>query len=346
VKALDFLAERGKALGYNLTIGERELILKESNACNGKMTKGDWERLINKQFLQHQERLTLSDYVAKSHDRHLGQQMLKWTSRLGISFFAMTGAHTAGEAGMHAVGATIVGCVTSLGGGTFNQLVTGSRPVGWVKDPSFLAITCASALVGFYVWPFLERLTTDEEEAAAAAAAKEEERKKFEKKMDAENGGNDYKCRPSALRYSLETIALGSLAVVGAQQGIVGAYHPIVSCALGVSIAFGGVVRDLMCKRDLSLGASTGCQSYGIASLSGASVYVALRELHVWNCAGSTSKLVKGGIPIGLRILMGFATVFGVRAFGWNSMPDGLFLSMDDNADANVKLVKTSAKKP
>ncbi len=100
-------------------------------------------------------------------------------------------------------------------------------------------------------------------------------------------------------------------------------------------------MRDLMCGRDLSLGASTGCQSYGIASFSGAAVYVALRELHVWNCAGSTSKLLNGGIPIGLRIIVGFGTVFGIRAAAWQNKPYGLLLRMEEMAELNEKRVET-----
>ncbi|GMI21165.1 hypothetical protein TrRE_jg10922, partial [Triparma retinervis] len=194
---------------------------------------------------------------------------------------------------MHVLGSVIVGNITGLGGGTLNNLITGVAPVGWVKDPKFLAITTAASLAGFYVWPVMER---------AYRAGREV-------------GGEAYH-NLRLLRYSMESVALGSLAVIGAQQGIVRGLHPGISCVLGVTIAFGGVVRDLMCNRNLTLGASEGCQSYGVASLSGAGMYVGLRQLHVWNCAGNTVKLVKGGIPIGLRIGMGFMTVFGVRAYG------------------------------
>lgn len=59
------------------------------------------------------------------------------------------------------------------------------------------------------------------------------------------------------------------------------------------------------------------------------------------NCAGNTAMLVKGGIPIGLRILLGFSTVFGVRAYGWKAKDEKkeIFLTMDENADANYKML-------
>jgi uncharacterized membrane protein YeiH len=308
-EALEFLAERGRALGISLSPSERKLIIDAAATKNGKMRKSDWEKLVSRRFLEDQERLTLADYLLKSHDVHLGQHLLQWTTRLGISFFAMAGAYTAGEAGMHVVGSTIVGCVTALGGGTFNNLVTGAN-VGWVRNPSFLVITVGASLVGFYAWPLV-----------------------VEKQLQEIDGHNS----SEAIRYALESVALGSLAVVGAQQGIVRGLHPLVSSILGVTITFGGVVRDLMCSRDLKVGASTGCQSYGIASFSGAAVYVMLRELHVWNCAGSTSKLVHGGIPIGLRIFLGLGTVFGVRAIAWWNKPNDLFSSMEASAVMNQK---------
>jgi uncharacterized membrane protein YeiH len=240
---------------------------------------------------------------------------------------------------MHIVGATLVGCATALGGGTINNIVTGVTPVGWVRDPTFLVLTVGASVVGFYLWPLMEQLLLDYHD----------DDDDEDNNNNNNNNGEKESSSASALRYSLESIALGALAVVGAQQGIVLGCHPIVSSVLGVTIAFGGVLRDLMCQRDLTLGAATGCQSYGIASFSGAAVYVALRELHLWNCAGSTVKLVHGGIPIGLRILMGFGTALAVRVVAWQNKPDNLFLSMEASAAVNIKSLKgffSSSKSP
>ena len=312
--ALDFLAERGRATGYQLSFSERKLILKEAGA-NERLSKQDWEKLVSKRYLVEQERRTLSHYLAASHDG-TSQYLLKNTARLGIAFFALTSSHTAGEAGMHVFGSTLVGCVAALGGGTLNGVIIGALPVGWVVEPASLLITVGASLIGFYVWPLVEGSLSD-----------------AEKKGSDEDG-------VSAHRYVMESVALGALAVTGAQQGIIRGLHPLISASLGVTIAFGGVLRDLMCKRDLALGAATGCQSYGIASFSGAAVYVALRQLHVWNCSGSTQKLIHGGIPLGLRILLGFGTVFSIRAVAWHYKPDGILSTMDDSATANKKRIQ------
>jgi uncharacterized membrane protein YeiH len=324
-EALLFLAERGRAVGATLSVAERRLILKEAGLINkdgttNKLGRSDWESLVSRRNFADLEKLTLSDFLAKSHNDLLGQKVLQYTAMSGVAFFALAGSHTAGEAGFHVFGATLVGCITSLGGGTINGLLTGATPVSWVRNPTFLIITVCSSLLGFYGWPLAERML--EKDCQEDDFTKEDEKGQ------------------SALRYGLESVALGALAVVGAQQGIIRGLHPLVSSALGVTIALGGVMRDLMCDRDLSLGASTGCQSYGIASFSGAAVYVALRELHVWNCAGSTSKLLKGGIPIGVRILLGFGTVFSIRVAAWQNKPDGLLLTMEDSAEVNQKYME------
>jgi uncharacterized membrane protein YeiH len=328
-EALDFLAERGRAVGANLSLSERKLILKHAGLVNkdgstNKLCRSDWESLVSRRAFEDREKLTLSDFLAMSHDGR-GQQLLQRTTMCGIAFFAMCGAHTAGEeAGFHVFGAILTGCVTALGGGTINGLVTGATPVAWVRNPTFLMITISASLVGFYLWPLAEQLLILENDDAS--------RQVEEESFNINTGA-------SASRYWLESVALGALAVSGAQQGIIRGLHPLVSSCLGVTVALGGVMRDLMCGRDLSLGASTGCQSYGIASFSGAAVYVALRQVHVWNCAGSAPRLLHGGIPIGLRILLGFGTVFGIRAAAWQNKQGVRLLTMDEMSERNMERV-------
>ena len=175
--------------------------------------------------------------------------------------FALTGSHVA-EAGVPR-GGRLPGCATALGGGTINNLVAGSTPVGWARDPSFLGIAIAAALAGFYVWPLVEQYHLGGEDRDENSGG---------------SGGNNGS-RAELARYAMESVALGALAVVGAQQGIVRGFHPLVSASFGVTIACGGVLRDLMVGRQLALGSTDGCQSYGVASSRAAPS--TSRELHV-----------------------------------------------------------------
>ena len=333
--SMDFLRSRSRSAGLRLSRGELESILGLASK-DGRLAATEWESLVSRKALEASERVTFSEYLAKSHDHHIGQQLLRRTAKMGVAFFALTGAHTAGLSGMHVVGASIVGAVTALGGGTFNNLVTGTFPVGWARDHSFLRVALLAALFGFYAWPLVEdhlQLGDDDKKEGGGR----------EKRTGGGGGDAGTKEAVRAARYALETGALGALAVVGAQQGILKGFHPLVSATLGVTIAFGGVVRDLMCHRELALGANSGAQSYGVASLAGASVYVGLRELHVWNCAGDSIKLVTGGIPISLRILAGFSAACAVRVFAYDKP---LFHSMAESVDSNRKLLEKVAGQP
>ena len=237
-KALDFLAARGKALGVPLSLEERAFIIKQAGNCGGKLNADDWQQLIRTRQNADVERLTLSEFLSKSYDLHLGQLLLKYTAWLGISFFSLVGAHTAGEAGMHVVGASFVGVVTGLGGGTINNVMVGATPVGWMKDVSFLASAILAAVAGFYLWPLAERVFDDGGGSSTDGTAS---------------------AAPSLLRYSFESVALGSLAVIGAQQGIARGLHPLVSSCLGVTVVFGGVLRDLMCQHEVLFAGSEPC---------------------------------------------------------------------------------------
>jgi uncharacterized membrane protein YeiH len=267
--SLDFLRSRAKAVGLRLSRRELELVLSSTAPKDGRLAEAEWKAVVGRRGLAESERVTLETHLAAAHDLHLSQALLRRTAKVGVAFFALTGSHVAGAAGFHVVGASLVGCSTALGGGTINNLVAGSTPVGWARDPSFLAIAIAAALAGFYMWPLVEQYHLGEEHGG--------------EKSSGGGGGS----RAELARYAMESVALGALAVVGAQQGIVRGFHPLVSASFGVTIACGGVLRDLMVGRQLALGSTDGCQSYGVASLAGSSVYVALRELHVWNCAGS-----------------------------------------------------------
>eukprot|EP00965_Chrysotila_dentata_P259305 6213515-Pleurochrysis_carterae.AAC.2 len=108
--------------------------------------------------------------------------------------------------------------------------------------------------------------------------------------------------------YALETIALGAVAVIGAQSGISRGMTPLACVATGVTICFGGILRDLLCQRPLAFGA----QSYALATAAGASVYVGLRQLVV---AGYH-------IPLLVRIALGAGTAISQRVYVWLHMSD------------------------
>ena len=53
--------------------------------------------------------------------------------------------------------------------------------------------------------------------------------------------------------------------------------RPLACIATGVTICFGGILRDLLCQRPVAIGG----QSYALATATGAAVYVGMRQLVV-----------------------------------------------------------------
>ena len=79
----------------------------------------------------------------------------------------------------------------------------------------------------------------------------------------------------SGLRYILDTVALGASAVTGTAGAVSRGLHPAVCIISSVTMCFGGILRDLICNRDISLGS----QSFAGSLATGSFVYVSLRQL-------------------------------------------------------------------
>jgi len=74
----------------------------------------------------------------------------------------------------------------------------------------------------------------------------------------------------SGLRYTLDSIALGCSSVTGTAMAMSRGLHPVVCVVSSVTMCFGGILRDLVCNRDISLGS----QSFAGSLVAGSSMYV------------------------------------------------------------------------
>ena len=68
---------------------------------------------------------------------------------IGTAAFAVTGVLAVNRRGLDAFGAVVLGCVTSLGGGTIRDVVIGA-PVFWLNDLNYMWAALAAALVAFF----------------------------------------------------------------------------------------------------------------------------------------------------------------------------------------------------
>jgi uncharacterized membrane protein YeiH len=100
--------------------------------------------------------------------------------------------------------------------------------------------------------------------------------------------------------YAVDTLALSAFAVSAVHGAISVGVHPLVACTSGITVCFGGILRDIFCGHNLAIGG----QSYAFATGAGSTVYVALRELALRGIPTSlfTRVICAAGTTASLRV--------------------------------------------
>jgi len=195
--------------------------------------------------------------------------MLRLGDYVGTAIFAVTGSLAAAARGMDVLGATIVGTITAVGGGTVRDVLLGrGRRAFWMEEGEYLWICVASAGGAFLAWPYLE----------TAFGIRESDRW-----ID-----------------QLDALGVGAFCVIGAQNGIRAGVPCAAAVACGMFTAtFGGVIRDVLVNRPVRILHSY-TDIYATAALAGASTYVLIRALGL----PVSARIISGfSVAVGIRAL-------------------------------------------
>jgi uncharacterized membrane protein YeiH len=165
------------------------------------------------------------------------QDIFVWFAFAGTAVFAISGAMVGLRKSMDVVGVSFVATLTGVGGGTVRDLLLGAGPVGWVLQPTDIAICLTCAVLACC----------------------------FNKLLIGR--------RAQWLLYA-DAAGIALFAVLGAAKAEAAGAHPLVAILFGaMSACFGGILRDVVCGEPPVLFRR---EIYVSAALLGGAVFILL----------------------------------------------------------------------
>jgi|TARA_B110000967_G_scaffold105232_1_gene107938 uncharacterized membrane protein YeiH len=160
---------------------------------------------------------------------------------VGVYVFAISGTLAAIYNKFDVVGATIIGFITALGGGTLRDILIGETPVGWMQDTVSLWVILAAVITSYVFRQSIQKLRKG--------------------------------------MFLFDTIGLGLFTILGLQKTLELGLSPVIAVLMGVvSAVFGGVIRDVLSNVVPLIFRS---EIYASACVAGALVFLVLDRFSV-----------------------------------------------------------------
>lgn len=158
---------------------------------------------------------------------------------IGTLVFAISGVLAASYKKFDVVGATVIGMVTAIGGGTLRDLLIGSTPVGWMTNNVYIYVIVIATPFSYLFKKQILKL-------------------------------------PHSM-FLFDTIGIGLFTIHGINKTLELGLSPLIALLMGIiSAVFGGVIRDVLCNVVPLIFRK---EIYATACLAGGVVYLLLEKL-------------------------------------------------------------------
>lgn len=178
--------------------------------------------------------------------------LLLWFDYIGTFVFAISGTLTAAEKRLDFFGATVIGFVTAIGGGTLRDMMLGDTPVAWMQNNNYFWVIIAGVVVTILFRKHVMQL--------------------------------------KRTLFLFDTIGIATFTLLGLKKALLFHIDPAMAVLMGLSSAVvGGVIRDTLCNEVPLIFHR---EIYATACIAGALVYLLLSHLGVPEIICETSTVV------------------------------------------------------
>ena len=165
--------------------------------------------------------------------------LLLWFDYIGTFVFAISGTLTAADKRLDFFGATVIGFVTAIGGGTMRDLMLGDTPVAWMQNNNYFWMIIAAVVVTIIFRRHVMKL--------------------------------------KRTLFLFDTIGIATFTLLGLKKALLFNIDPSMAVLMGLSSAVvGGVIRDILCNEVPLIFHR---EIYATACIAGALVYLVLSRL-------------------------------------------------------------------
>ena len=178
--------------------------------------------------------------------------LLLWFDYIGTFVFAISGTLTAADKRLDFFGATVIGFVTAIGGGTMRDLLLGDTPVAWMRTNNYFWMIIAAVVVTIIFRKHVMKL--------------------------------------KRTLFLFDTIGIATFTLLGLKKALLFNIDPSMAVLMGLSSAVvGGVIRDILCNEVPLIFHR---EIYATACIAGALVYLLLSHLGVSELICETATVI------------------------------------------------------